>query len=249
MRVVADGTAHAYAFELPDRIEAGPTRFSLVNEGEEDHHAQLFRLDPGSTVEELEAALATGGPAAALDHGSLAGGTGLVAPGRTSEADAVVPLAAGQYVLLCFVPGPDGAPHLAHGMVEPFRVEDAGLDSPEAPDPDAGVRLTDYAVDIPATVARGSVLEVANEAAREQHEMIVAGLDGSAGVDDVRAALSSGTPPPITPVGGVQALAPGDTQLLRLDAPPGDYVVLCAIPAADGTPHHLKGMLAPVTVT
>jgi uncharacterized cupredoxin-like copper-binding protein len=34
----------------------------------------------------------------------------------------LVNLPAGKYTLLCFIPGPDGAPHAAHGMISPFEV-------------------------------------------------------------------------------------------------------------------------------
>jgi hypothetical protein len=249
VEIVADGTAHDYSFDVPERIEAGPTRFSLVNRGDEPHHAQLFRLNPGSTVDDLSEALATADPLAALEHGSFAGGTALVTPASTSEADAVVPLAAGEYVLLCFVPGPDGTPHLAHGMLQPFQVQDTDLGTSEPPDADAAVSLTDYAIDAPDTVASGSVLTVTNDATREHHEMIVARLDAGDTFADVIDAVTAGTPPPITPVGGIQALAPAGTQALQLRAEPGRYVLVCEIPSPDGTPHHAKGMLRELTAT
>lgn len=248
VEVVVDGTAHAYSFDVPERIEAGPTRFSLANQGEEPHHAQLFRLDPGSTVEDLSAALATGDPLAALEHGSFDGGTALVTPGSTSQADAVVSLSAGQYVLLCFVPGPDGTPHVAHGMLRPFQVQDGDLAAPEPPEADAAASLTDYAIDAPDTVSSGSVLTVHNDAGREHHEMIVAHLDQGATFADVVDAITAGTPPPITPVGGIQALPPGDTQALQLRTEPGRYILMCEIPSPDGIPHHAKGMVRELTV-
>lgn len=34
----------------------------------------------------------------------------------------LVDLPPGQYTLVCFIPGPDGAPHAAHGMIAPFEV-------------------------------------------------------------------------------------------------------------------------------
>lgn len=43
---------------MPDRVEAGPTRIPLTNHGDEQHHAQLFRLNGGATVSDLTAALA-----------------------------------------------------------------------------------------------------------------------------------------------------------------------------------------------
>jgi hypothetical protein len=80
--------------------------------------------------------------------------------------------------------------------------------------------------------------------------MIVGRLEGEATADDVARALDRGEPPPMTPVGGLQAIFPGTTQLLQLDLEPGEYVVVCQVPsAADGQSHHAKGMIRQLTVT
>jgi hypothetical protein len=98
-------TGDRYEFDMPDQVPAGAARLSVANEGDEEHHAQLFRLNDGATVKELSGALATGGPAAAATFGAFVGGTGLVAPGSESRADAVVELTRGTYVLLCLAAG------------------------------------------------------------------------------------------------------------------------------------------------
>jgi uncharacterized cupredoxin-like copper-binding protein len=249
--VIADGTRQAgtpvYSFELPDTVPAGTTRFSLVNNGDELHHAQLFKLRPEATVDELASALATGDPQAALELGAFEGGTALVPAGETSAADAVVDLTAGTYTLMCFVPGPDRLPHLAHGMLRPFEVTGEG--SGGDPAADAAAELSDYRFDVPGTVAPDAVLRVTNTATAEPHEMIVARLDGGADVDTVRAALERGDPMPATAVGGMQAILPGATQHLQLDVRPGRYVLVCEIPSSDGVAHSLKGMIAEVRVT
>ncbi|MPY95956.1 MAG: DUF4440 domain-containing protein [Acidimicrobiia bacterium] len=55
--------------------------------------------------------------------------------------------------------------------------------------------------------------------------------------------------PTATPVGGMQALLPGASQLLQLALEPGRYAVICAVPSPDGTPHHDRGMVQEVTDT
>jgi hypothetical protein len=142
------GTAE-YSFAMPDRVRAGPTRISLTNDGGEQHHAQLFRLDDGATVADLTEALTSGGPPAALAHGRFEDGAGLVAPGEASRADAIVDLDAATYAFICFVEDASGAPHLAHDMVQPFEVTDDGVGSATPPAADARVELVDYAFDLP----------------------------------------------------------------------------------------------------
>jgi hypothetical protein len=253
LHVVAGGTGHGtdgheYQFDLPDEVAPGPTRVSLANEGAEAHHAQLFRLGDGQTVEDLTAALADGGPPAALEVGEYVGGTALVAPGETSDAEAVVELEPGNYVFLCLVEAPDGQPHVAHGMLHPFTV-DGSAESPPAPDADVSVQLVDYGFELPDTIDGDALLEITNAAAAEPHEMEVARLDDGATIDDVASALQDGTDVPATPVGGLQGILPGASQLLQLDLEPGRYVVVCEVPSPDGTPHHVKGMIQEVAVT
>lgn len=244
----ADG-ATTYRFELPDEVPAGATRISLDNEGTEPHHAQLFRLADGITFDDLAAALATGNPAAASEVGAFVGGTALVDAGEESQAEAIVELEPGQYALICFVPGADGAPHLAHGMLQPFEVvEGEGLPAP-APTPDEEIELVDYAFAAPAEIERDAVLRITNDTGTEPHEMIVGRLHDDATVDDVQHALDHGEAPPATFVGGMQALPPGASAYLELDVEPGRYLLICEVPSADGTPHRSMGMVAEVTVT
>ncbi|HEX6419009.1 MAG TPA: hypothetical protein VFZ77_10955 [Acidimicrobiales bacterium] len=237
----------AYRYDLPAEVPAGLTRVSLDNRGAEPHHAQLFRLAEGRTVDDLAEALVAGGPPAALEVGTFEGGIGLVAPGERSRADAVVDLEPGSYALLCLVPGPGGAAHVADGMLQPFEVAGGGDDG-DRPDVDAAVELVDYAVEMPGSVSGDALLEVANRAA-EPHELIMVRLDGDATADDLRGALHEGGTLPGTAVGGVQALLPGAVQHLQLDLEPGRYAVSCAVPSPDGTPHHDTGMIREVTVT
>lgn len=244
----AAGDEMEYHFDLPAEVVAGPTRLTIRNEGSEPHHAQVFRLDDGATVDHLAAALADGGPPAAEEHGTFLGGTGLVSPGEESRADALIDLAPGQYALICFVDDPAGVPHVAHGMLQPFSVA-VGDDLPDAPPADAEVRLVDYAFDLPEQIDGEATLTIDNRSGAEAHEMVIVRLDDGTTVNDVLAALHDGGPPPGTAVGGMQALPPGQRQQLQLDLEPGRYAVLCAVPSPDGTAHFDAGMIDEVEVT
>ncbi|MGQ0805273.1 MAG: hypothetical protein ACT4PI_15595 [Actinomycetota bacterium] len=244
-----------YEFDLPDTVPAGPTRISLENIGEEVHHAQLFKLDDGATVDDVEAALATGDPVALVEYGTYDGGTGVVAPGTTSTADAVVDLAPGTYVLLCFVENADGVAHGAAGMMQPFDVTPNGDPAP-LPEVDAEIDLVDYAFEAPAELPGDAMVLVTNPPTTEPHEMNIARLDENTALNDVVRALEAeesgeaAGPPPFTPVGGTQALLPGASQLLQLNLEPGEYLLACFIPSiVDGVPHVHKGMIGLVSIT
>lgn len=191
----------------------------------------------------------SGDPVAALPLGSYEGGTSVVGPGETSQADAVVDLAQGTWALICFIEGPDGVPHMANGMLQSFEVV-AAEEPAELPEADAGFTLLDYGFAGPESVPGDAVLELTNASDVEPHEMVIARLDDGATTDDVVAALGEESEPPMTPVGGVQALLPGAGQRVQLDLQPGEYVIACGIPSiVDGVPHLEKGMVGTLTVT
>lgn len=48
--------------------------------------------------------------------------SGLAAPGGEDDEVVTVDLEAGNWVALCFIPGPDGTPHVFSGMAVPFTV-------------------------------------------------------------------------------------------------------------------------------
>jgi hypothetical protein len=50
-------------------------------------------------------------------------------------------------------------------------------------------------------------------------------------------------------IGGPNGVAPAATQSVVVDLEPGNYVVACLMPAADGQSHAAKGMLATLEVT
>ena len=240
-----------HRFEPLAGVTAGPAQLNLVNEGSEPHHVQLVKLNDGVTMDDVEAALATGNPGALMEIGTFAGGTGVADPGSESSADALVDLEEGTYVMLCFIEGPDGVPHLALGMVEPFEVGPADGEVAEMPEPDATVNLVDFGFDQSELPSNG-VVEVVNASEGQLHEMNLLKLaEGKTGQDV--AAFFGGEvqgPPPFSSVGGMQGLAPGASQLLVLeDLPVGDYMMICLIPdPTDGVPHAEKGMAIPATV-
>lgn len=246
----ADGTM-THRFGPLEDVTAGPAQFNLVNEGMEPHHVQLHKLNDGVTMDDVGAALATGDPGALLEVGTFAGGTGVVDPGSESTADALVDVEEGTYVMLCFIEGADGIPHLAKGMVEPFEVGPADGDVAELPEPDVTVSMVDFAYDANELPSSG-VVEIVNASDAQAHELSLLRLAEDKTAEDAAAffAGEAAGPPPFSAIGGLQALMPGASQLLVMeDAEPGDYLMICQIPdPADGVPHAAKGMVLPATV-
>jgi uncharacterized cupredoxin-like copper-binding protein len=97
---------------------AGTQTIHVVNDGPQIHEAQLFRLDAGKTAKDYIATAAPGykGPKA----GAPVGGSGALSPGLDNYW--TVTLAPGTYLLMCYVPGADGTPHIMQGMVQEFTV-------------------------------------------------------------------------------------------------------------------------------
>jgi hypothetical protein len=253
-----------FAFEGPSEAPAGLITVTMTNNGAESHHAQLVKLNDGVTLDQFQAALQSGDEAAMFPLVTFVGGPGAIGPGGVSQV--VLRLGAGTYVALCFISGEDGIPHLAKGMVFPFTLtgEDAGEPDPTA---DAEVTLVDYGFEMPASVAAGpQVWKVTNTGA-EPHELTVLKLAPGLTVDDFMAMMmaSEASPeaememaspaaggemagPPVTEVGGMQALGNGLSGWLVLDLEPGEYVAICFVSDPTGVPHAFLGMVAGFTV-
>ena len=110
--------ARNYAYQMPDTLASGLTRFHLINSGTEPHHLMFYRLDDGRTMSDAFAELRTGGPLPPWMH--PAGGPNAPAPG--SESWATVTLTPGHYMAFCHIPSRDHVLHLAKGMMKEVTV-------------------------------------------------------------------------------------------------------------------------------
>lgn len=91
----------------------------------------------------------------------------------------------GSYVLVCFVPSPDGIPHLAKGMVWPLTVAEEPSGAPE-PDVDVEMELADYDFKLSQEVAPGEqTIRVTNAAKDRPHEVVLARLQSGKDVEAV----------------------------------------------------------------
>jgi hypothetical protein len=223
--------AGEYTYVLKGSPKAGWTQIDFDNAGVEDHMMAVFKLKKGTTAAQLKKALLSSDQSAlekisASDAG-VSGTPGLLGPGQKTSV--MTELTAGVYGLACFVPAPDGSPHVAHGMFKVFTV--AGKSNLKPPtDGVAEVTLHDGSITVPSGDAPKNVtLKITNEGTTPHSFDIVKVQDGKT-LDDVKNyfdSFFSGTVPegeaPGTIVGGVDSIAPGGIAYLSWSLPAGTY--------------------------
>ena len=242
-------TATEYAFEVPRQIPAGVTTFRFMARGKEPHHGIMVRLDEGKTVEDLAAAIKEPGPPPAWAH--LDGGMMIGDP--TTGSTVTMTLTPGKYALICFVPSPDGVPHVAKGMVAPIEVTPAtGAPAPE-PRADVEVRLADFDFQFSKPLTAGEHVIRVETAPGQPHELVLVQLGDGVTAQQVIAAemgQTKGSRPSYTFMGGVAPMEAGRHAFIHVNLKPGKYALICFIPdAKDGKPHLAHGMLKEFTVS
>ena len=240
-------TAWDYAFDAPDTAVAGFTEITLVNKGPELHHVQLIKLGAGKTLSDVFAALQAGGPPPAWV--TDVGGPNTPAPGATAVAS--VELEPGRHAVLCFIPSPDGKPHVMKGMAREIVV---------VPAPRKGARpasgavttmtLSDYDFTLSEPLRAGKQQIRVRNVATQSHEVLLVKLEAGRTIADIVQWVEKPQgPPPGLPLGGTTGIASGGENIVSVNLEPGDYALLCFIPdAKDGRMHLLHGMMKQVTV-
>jgi hypothetical protein len=113
------------------------------------------------------------------------------------------------------------------------------------------VTARDFTFEMPDTLPEGAAtLRLVNQG-KEFHHIWIARLEGGRSVGDVIEALKTRGPLPawIKDAGGPNAPRPeGGEASATVMLEPGNYIVACMIPSADGIPHIMKGMVRPLTV-
>lgn len=240
-------TTGDFTFDAPAEIPSGFTTIRLVNTGSQLHHVQLVRLANGKTAADLAAALKQSGPPPSWL--SFVGGPNAPVPGG-GISQAALTLEPGTYALLCLIPGPDGVPHFAKGMVRPLSVvESHGAAAPE-PAPDVSVVLNEYGFvpSVPIT-AGAHTFRVENHGV-QVHEMLLVRMAPGKHPADLLAWVDKQVgPPPAEPLGGLTGIAPGTHAFFSATFTPGTYAFFCFFPdAKDGAPHAVHGMMKEFTI-
>ena len=224
--VTVDGLDFSY--KISGSPHAGLVRMTFANKGQYAHEMGLARIKDGVTLDHLKGALAQSEDAAKamlIDPDREITGPATVAPNKTETVTA--PLDAGHYVVTCFLPGPDGMPHVAMGMIGDFTVTDGGAGV--APPKDIGtVALTDTAITLPANFATGGTFAVRNTGTKP-HDFSVTTLTAQPLMDFfqcVGQSMEKNTPIDTCPgslVAGVTGIAPGQSAYLTVTLPKGNY--------------------------
>jgi hypothetical protein len=240
--------ASDYAFAGPDTIVAGLTTFRMLNAGPEPHQAVVAGSST-KTFTELEAALMQ---EAIPEWMVFPAAPGVVGAGDSSIVTGTV--APGNYLIVCFIPSPDGKPHIAKGMFRRLVVVPAPPSTAAAPElkADLTVTLSDYAFALSAPLTAGTHTIRVENAGPQLHEVTLERLLPGKTLADWQAWAAGGMrgAPPVEPAGGLVGPDKGKAGWLTVTLEPGNYLLNCYVPdAKDGKPHFTHGMVQQVTVS
>ncbi len=247
-------TAHDFSFTAPATMPAGYVDVTLTNQGKEDHQLQLVKLG-SATLAEFKAYAVTTDLAKVQPGTIFVGGPNNVAPGKSVTA--TVKLDPGEYAIACFIPGKDGKPHVAKGMLGEVKVATAADSVDVAPVATSTITLGDFSFTLPPGFSGKGTIDISNQG-NQVHEAVLYKLAAGKTVNDAKAFLltAPGTPPPAGPppfseVGGTVGLSSQQHAWLSLDLTPGDYMFICFFPdtAKGGLPHALEGMVKGFTIS
>ena len=242
--------AYDYRFEAPARIPAGTITFRMQNGGKELHHLWIVKLTDKKTPSDFATAMRAWGSALRMPDWAIdVGGPNSASPGTTAEG--TVTLEAGTFMLVCWVPSPDGMLHVMKGMIKPLTITPNPAGQADAePAADLTMVLDDYTFEVSKPITPGRhVIRVENRA-MQTHEMVIARLNP--GETAAHALLwinagQSGKGP--TVLGGASGIAKGRHMFITVDFQAGHYALFCVIPdVRDGKPHTNHGMLKELTV-
>lgn len=235
-----------YEFTAPDTIPAGLTTFKMSNQGKEPHQAVVMGAsDKG--WDEIRTAVTAEGPIAPWL--TFPTGPGVVIAGDSSNATSR--LEPGNYFIVCFIPSPDGTPHVMKGMVRRLVVTPSATAA--APEPQADVTITeaDYGFALSAPLTAGThTIRVAN-AGPQLHEVGIEQLAPGKTLADWQRWVAGGMKGmgPARPVGGLTGPDKGKQGWFTITLTPGRYLLACYVPdAKDGKPHVAHGMVQEITV-
>ena len=232
-------TTNGMGYTIKGSPRPGNIDITFDNPDGAAHEAEIVKLADGKTIQDVLHDMQQGGEEAAaadLDGNPEEMNYGTPAMLSGGEKTEVVSgkLAPGTYGVVCFLPGPDGMPHVAMGMAAQFTV--AGKEIDRTPKSAGTVQLADDGITLPDGFGSGTY-EVTNTGTTP-HSFSLARLDGS--LDDLFAYIGGqfaqnepidGGPGAL--VGGVNTLLPGQTAYLVVDLQPGHYGYVSTVQGDD----------------
>jgi uncharacterized cupredoxin-like copper-binding protein len=224
--------AAEYAYTLKGSPHAGWVTIKFDNLGQETHMLAIFEVKPNVTAKQIKAAALANDNAAfnkiAAGNPDRSFGTpDLIGPGEATQT--VSQLSAGRYGVVCFIPAPDGSPHVAHGMVTTFDVQ-TPKSKAKAPKTDLDVTLTDSGITVPEGDAPQQFTAKVTNTGKAQHSFTLARIEPGQTIETVKAYFDAlfntgqaSGPAPGVVVGGINGLDPGKTAYLVAKLTPGHY--------------------------
>lgn len=229
--VVAHDSTSRMWFNVQGSPHQGLVTMHFTNHGKYAHELSLMRLKKGATLAQFKKAMQQpDGEAAAGKLLANPGGetTGPAMLGAGMRETVTATLRAGTYIVICFLPGPDGMPHAMMGMIAAVKIRPAN-GRHAAPATDGTVKLTNHRIVLPKNFRHGGTFAVKNVGTRA-HDLSLVKFKGRTSLPTmfgcVGAAFGAGTMVdncPGTFAGGVTDLAPGHTAYLRITFRSGRY--------------------------
>ena len=216
-------------FSGPDSLSAGWTVISHINRTFQPHVLSLIRLPDDKTLEDLGAVLQQQPIGAPLPPWAKFSG-GLSPEFDTTTTTATINLVEGTYVALDPLPGQDGVPNFAKGMVKPFTVTATTTPSRPEPEADLTIDISDSGFSLSTPLIQGIHTIRINNVGSQPHDAGFSQPLGSEASDVLSAisALLSGNPSDDFPGrsrGGLATIDAGDHAFITAEFDPGAYVV------------------------
>lgn len=246
---VVNVKAYDYRFEAPTSIRAGTTTFRMQNLGKEPHHLWIVRLTEGKTPADFKKAMEAWGSALKMPKWAIDVG-GPNSAGANETAEGTMTLEPGKYMLVCWVPSPDGMLHVMKGMVKDLTVTGPTVAAAE-PKADVTMVMDDYSFELSNPIKAGRRTIRFENRAEQAHEAVIARMLPEKTMAQAVTWLNAGQagPAPMELLGGASGLAKGRHMFITADFQPGRYALLCFIPdAKDGKPHFVHGMTKEINV-
>lgn len=260
---VVEIVAKEYAFESPEKIPAGWTRFRMVNEGNEEHFMLINPLSEGVSIdaireggrfiqglhnqydkdlitkEDIYDSLSTafGKPNSEVNYN---GGPGFVSMGHTTEATTY--LEPGRYVIECYIRAPNGVQHNVLGMMTLLEVTESAAEF-QAPVADKIIVLTKNELTSDENFKAGTyTFEVEfrdHPSGYIGNDVHLIRIDENIAMDNIAKWMDvfekDGlvSPAPVEFLGGTQERTKGEVAYFTVNLKPGEYAWVAELDYAD----------------
>lgn len=223
-------TMPGMSYDVSGPLRPGIGSITLANTDDVTHMMSFGHLKDGVTLDQVKQALGQSEDAMdallAESPNTTYGTPDLLGAGQT-ETITGVDFKPGTYALVCFLMAAGGMPHWQMGMIGELTV--AGDPATTKPDSAGTITIDDAGITLPDGF-NGSGTFLVTNAGKSPHNISMARLDDGVTLPDYAGHVGQamGTGAPVDGgggalVGGIDALAPGQSAYVTLDLQPGHY--------------------------